>query len=676
MPITLLPRAHDSGGFPRARGQEKFRKASFKYDYPRGVKLRPGDPAHDLIRDEVMARAQLARDEMSRRYPAWEKLDEQLTSYIPLSEYDKDFKGDSLQNDDPNKPISIVVPVSQAVLDTMLSYLVTAFLDEPVLKFEGTGPEDKLGAAVMEHVIMVNSRKAKLGLGLHTLFRDGMVYGVAAAQPVWTTRTAHRQVARADGFFSQLAGFFKTGSDRERQEYVKFEGNVLHNIDPYSMFPDVSVSPHDLQRGEYFGFIRRENTMELLGRERLDSQFFNGKYVQLLEDGRSHLGGDNSKRDKDGVWTDGNEGPYRNRADTIYMAVNIIPAEWKIGNREYPEWWFFGVTADSVVITAQPLDYDHGMLPFLSFAPTFDGYSASPISSLENVYGMQHLVNFLYNIMIANQRKSVNNMFVVDPEMVNLNDLRNPGPGKHIRLRKRAWGRGVQNAIEQLRVDDLTRGNIQDAAFLQQLIQNFSGATDGLQGVQRRTSERVSATEFRDTRMAALNRIERIARLAGIMFFQDMGEQYASNTQQFMTEETWVALKGRHEEDLRRILGVEDPSIAEVMASPEDLLVRYDVLVNDGSLPNSGDPQLWSQMFINISQNEALLQEFDVVRIFEHWAKLAGAKNTQDFRRRQLNAQVISDEEALRERERGNLVPLPQGETGGREAENIGGITG
>jgi len=566
-----------------------------------------------------------------------------------------------------------VVPVTQAVLDTMLSYLVQAFLDEPILKYEGVGPEDKLGASVLEHVIMTNSRKAKLGLGLHTLFRDGLVYGVASAQPRWTRETAWRRVARPEGFFSQLSGFFKTDSERDRQEVTKFEGNVLHNIDPYSMFPDTSVSPHDIQRGEFFGFLRRENVMEVLSRERLDDNYFNGKYVQVLDHARSHLGDEKSHRDKYDVRQDGYDSE-RHRADTIYMAINIIPSQWKIGNKDYPEWWLFAVTGDSVVTSAQPLDFDHGMLPAVTFAPTYDGYSASPISTVESIYGMQHAVNFLYNSHIANVRKSLNNMFVVDPELININDLKNPEPGKHIRMRKRAWGKGVTDGILQLRIDDITRGHMADAQVLQQLIQNLSGATDGLQGVQRRGSERVSATEFRDTRLAALNRIERIARLAGIMTFSDIGTQYASNTQQFMTEEAWISLKGRHEEELRNILGV-DADVDKVFASPEDLLVDYDVLVNDGSLPNSGDPQVWAQMFTQVSSNEALLQELDPVRIFKHWARLAGATNVEQFNRRPVNAQVVSDEEAERERERGNLVPLREGGPGG-DVENIGAIAG
>ena len=339
------------------------------------------------------------------------------------------------------------------------------------------------------------------------------------------------------------------------------------------------------------------------------------------------------------------------------MAVNFIPSEWKVGIKDYPEWWLFAVTGDAVVISAQPLDYDHGQLPFLCLAPTFDGYSSSPISSLENIYGMQHLVNFLYNSHVANVRKSINNMFVVDPELINTNDLKNPAPGRHIRLRKKAWGRGIKDAIEQLRVDDITGGHIGDAGIMQQLIQNYSGATDALQGVQRRSSERVSATEFRDTRMAALNRIERIARLAGMMTFQDMGEQFAHNTQQFMTEDTWVALKGRHEEDLRALLGVGDDT-NKVMASPNDIMVNFDILVNDGSLPNSGDPQLWAQILTAVSQNEYLLRELDVVRIFKYWAKMAGAKNVEQFTRRQIDAQVVSDEQAALEAERGNIVPM------------------
>jgi hypothetical protein len=63
-------------------------------------------------------------------------------------------------------------------------------------------------------------------------------------------------------------------------------------------------------------------------------------------------------------------------------------------------------------------------------------------------------------------------------------------------------------------------------------------------------------------------------------------------------------------------------------------------------------------MLTTVSQNEYLVQELDVVRIFKYWAKMAGAKNVEQFARRDVQAQVMPDEEAAREAERGNIVPM------------------
>ena len=39
-------------------------------------------------------------------------------------------------------------------------------------------------------------------------------------------------------------------------------------------------------------------------------------------------------------------------------------------------------------------------------------------------------------------------MLVVDPYLVNINDLKDPQPGKLIRLRRPAWGRGVDKVVQ------------------------------------------------------------------------------------------------------------------------------------------------------------------------------------------------------------------------------------
>lgn len=665
MPVTLAPRALDSGhSFPKV--SETLRSAAEsrdvkRYKYAHGLKLRPGQEQHDQLRDEIMRRAQNSHSQLSGRHASWQKVDEQLTSYVPLSDYDKLKDGASVQTLDPNKPVSIVMPVSYAVLETLLTHLTASFLDLPHFKLDGVGGEDVEGAMLLEQVLMVQNAKTGIAANLHTMFRDALVYGIGPVAISWDRKQAFRRTAQETGFFNRLGNFMRTGVERQRETYTKWEGNVMHNIDPYSYFPDTSVSADEVHRMEYVGYLRNENVNEALSREQTDESYFNARYLPFI-DGRSIFGVDLSARDRDSVQSDHNDGTT-NQLDTIYMVITLVPKQWGLGPEEFPVPWLFGLAGDQVIVKAEPLSFDHNEKPMLCYAPDYDGYSAAPISKMESIYGIQHLVNFLYNSHIANVRKAINDMLLVDPELVNINDVLNPSPAKVLRLRKRAWGRGVQGAIEQLKITDITTPHLQEVASLILQAQNFSGATDSLQGAQRRSGERVSATEFEGTQLAALSRLEKAARVAGYQVMTRLGEQMASNTQQFMQEEAWVQLKGRNEEDLRAIFGSQLKADEDrVRVAPEELLIAYDVLVNDGSLPNQGNPQLWSQMFTIIASQPELAQQFDMVRIFKHWARLNGAKSVEDFIRSsgQVQTQVLENEDVEREAQAGNLVPISE----------------
>jgi hypothetical protein len=663
MPIVVTPHARSSVNLPKSQSLlDAARSGNVKgYRYPGNLKLKPGEKLHDMIRDEVMARVQQSHAEMSGRFDSWNKVDEQLTAYIDLSAYDKDDEGRSVANKvtgDPNKPVSIVVPVSYAILETLLTHLVTAFLDQPMFQYNGTGPEDVIGAMLMEHVIKVQTQKSRMAANVHTMFRDALVYGIGPASPQWTTKHGYRRKGNPTGFFSQIRGFVQTGMSRERERVVKFEGNELHNISPYNYFPDTSVSADETERMEYVGYVRRENKMEALVRENGDETYFNGRYLEFIS-GRSIYGTDNSKTDRDGVRQDW-DGGEKNEVDTIYMYITLIPRDWGLGKSEVPEDWLFGVAGDQVVTAAAPVNLDHGQKPVICYAPDYDGYSAAPISKMEMSYGMQHLANFMFNSHVANVRKALNDMLVVDPTLINVNDVLNPSPAKVIRLRKNAWGKGVQGAVDQLKITDVTSRHIDESMLIMQLAQNFSGATDSLSGAPRRTSERVSATEFKGNQMAALSRLEKAARVAGFQVWLPLGEQIASNTQQLMSQDTWVEIVGRHEDDLREMLQIPAGE-NRVGVEPDDLLINYDVMVNDGSLPNQGDPQLWAQVFQTVAQQPVLAQQLNVVNIFKHWARLSGAPNVSDFLiKGQPNILVLPDEEVAAQAEAGNAVPLEE----------------
>lgn len=630
-----------------------LKKADYGYKYPRGLDLKPGSPLHDRIRDLILSFAQKSHDRISSRYDSWNKIDQVLTAYIPLDDAEE-----KVQNKDSRKPVSIVVPLSYATLDTLLTYVVAAFLDSPIFKYDGVGPEDVLGARLLERVVDHQARRAKMALQLHTMFRDAFAYGFGAVNVSWRREHGFRTVKGDDGFFSSVLGFVRKGSRKFRERRLIYEGNELQNIDPYSYLPDVGVPIQDVQRGQATGWSRRENRMEVLEREAGDDTFFNGQYVDHISGG-SFLSTNESDRDRYGVGSRQALASMYKNVDVIYMYMDIIPKELGVGTSPYPEKWLFGLAGDSVLIKADPQGEDHGKFPLAICAPDFDGYTVTPISRLEMTYGMQHLVNFLYNSHVTNIRKALNDMFVADPELVNLNDLNSPSAGKVIRLRRKAWGRGVTGAVEQLKVVDVTSGNLMESTLISQAMDQYTGAVDSLKGQLRQHGERVSATEYRGTHASALSRLERSARIGGLQAIVDIGYMLAMNTQQFMERGQYVEIIGRGEEDLREEFG----DARHVYADPLDLLVDYDVVASDGSLPNSGDPALWKDLLQVITTNDALVGQFDVVNIFKHVARLMGAKNINDFVQRPVNAQVLPDEQVAREAEKGNLVPAT-GEVG------------
>ena len=291
-------------------------------------------------------------------------------------------------------------------------------------------------------------------------------------------------------------------------------------------------------------------------------------------------------------------------------------------------------------------------------SPEFDGYSITPIGRVEVLSGLQTTLDFLFNNHVANLRKAVNDMLVVDPYLVNINDLKDPEPGKLIRLRRPAWGRGVDKVVQQLQVNDITRNNIGDSGYITQWMDRISGADQSMQGALRTGGpERLTKGEFQGTRGSAISRLQRIAMIIGMQYMQDIGTMFAVHTQQYMTEETSVKIIGRYSEQLKKQFG---PNAQRAPASPFDLAVGYDLIVRDGSIPGGNFSEAWLEMFKVIGTTPELAQQFDITRIFMYIAQQLGAKNVEDFRRNvnQVQGQTMPDEQVDREAQAGNLVPI------------------
>ena len=630
-----------------------YSNVSYDYKYPNGLDLKPGSDFHDKLRSKIWLRAQESRNEISKRFDSWNEIDKSLTTYIPLKDKEK-----ILKKEDPTKPVSIIFPYSYSMLEALLTYMTMAFFQDPIFRYEGVDDEDTIGAMLLEQVIKIHCIKTKVPLAIHTILRDAFGYGVGIGIPGWTTkfgRVPIRSTATTEGDLGTSSEKFVNFIDKKI-----FEGNNLSSIDPYMWLPDPSVSSDRIQDGEFNGWVDRDNYMNMLSEESLpNSGIFNVKYLKHKTDKRSSLSMDQSDRQKKfGGSADSStmSSTSTNNVDNIKMYINLIPSEWKLGPGEYPEKWFFCLSSDDVITQCERADHNHGMYPMAVASPEYDGYSITPIGRMEVLYGLQHTLDFLFNSHVANVRKSINDMLIVDPYLVNINDLKSPEPGKLIRLRRPAWGRGVDKVVQQLGVQDITRANIADSTYITQWMDRISGADQSMQGSLRQGGpERLTGAEFQGTRGSAVSRLQRLAMIIGMQFMQDIGTMFAVHTQQYMTQETFIKIDGPYEQQLRKIYGDKN----SVHVSPYDISINYDMIVRDGSIPGGNFSQSWLQMFKIVSDSPQLMQEFDVTRIFMYIASQLGAKNVGDFKRNLNNIQMTTmpDNQVQDQLKAGNIVP-------------------
>lgn len=624
----------------------------FDYDYPDGLDLNPNSDFHEQLRTKIWSRASESRKMISKRFPSWNEIDQILTTYIPLSDKEKNIK-----SKDPNKPVSIIFPYSYSNLESLLTYMTLAFFQDPIFQYEGVEDDDQIGAMLMELVIRLHCIKTKVPLAIHTTFRDAFSYGIGIGMPGWVRRYGMKPVKSSVVTESDLGT-----SNEQFSNFVHgliFEGNDLSTIDPYLWLPDPSVSSDRIQDGEYLGWIDRDNYMNMLSEEENDSSVFNIRYLRGKTDKRSSLAVDESEREHKfgGTSKSMRQGmtATTNPVDNINMYINLIPKEWKLGDNEYPEKWFFRLSADDVITRCERANHYHGMYPMAVASPEYDGYSITPIGRLEVLKGLQGVLDWLFNSHVANVRKAINDMLVVDPYLVNIMDLKDPEPGKLIRLRRPAWGHGVKDVVAQLGVQDITRANIADSAFITQWMDRISGADQSMAGTIRQSGpERLTRGEFQGTRSSAISRLQRIAMLMGYQYMQDIGTIFAVNLQQYMTQQTFVRVTGRYEETLLKTFAKQ-----RIPVSPLDMGINYDLIVRDGSIPGGNFSDAWIQIFQIITSRPELYKSFDITRLFTYIATQLGAKNVEEFKRNvnRIQPTQMSDEQVIQQAQAGNIVP-------------------
>lgn len=628
MPVTIQ-------GSPFA-SNSSLRDVDHQYSYGALPDMKPGSELHEKIRKRILDKAQESWNAISPRHADWDKVKDNLQAFVPLDKKEKQVLAA-----DSRKPVRVVVPLTYAVKETILAHLIGIYAMDGIWQYEARGPEDVGPCALMENLIDAQSKRFKHLLSLHTFLEDGLSTGLGVLAPVWETKY---------GLRDQILQNPLTGEQIfQKESYINFEGNRLRNINPRLYLPDPNVAAHEVQDAEFVGWIWRDNQIGILEEEyRNPDSIFNAKYLSAIQDGRSSL-----FRSRDQSYTE--QATNTRPVDRIYMYERIIPAELGLGPSETPEIWCFQLAADQIVISAKPLGLNHNMYPLAVCAPDGDGYSPCPIARLEVTLGLQRGADFLYNTHMAAAMKSLNGVTVIDPSVINAEDLNTDKPYKVVRVRRSMFG---QNAIEkgfkQFPVPDTTMNNVSEVGIIDGLIAKVAGASDSMQGVFS-GGERRSAQEARDTYLSGIGRIEKMARIISEQAMVDLGFMLASHTQQFLSQESYVNITGRLQDEIMQTYGL-DPSVTRIPVGPKDLMnVNYDAIIRDGSMPSSSFVQEHIQLMQLAIQDPRTYATFDTARWMAELARNMGIKNISDFR---FKASVQPDAQVQAGVANGSLAPI------------------
>lgn len=628
------------------------------YKYPKGLDLRPSSKLHEKLLNRLNERALSAYELTRRRFPQWRQLDETLNAFIPLDSFEQLQK----QND-RRSPVSVVIPVSFALLDTMLTFSVETFIRDPFFRLSGMGPEDELGAMLLEKVLQQQMRWFNNGMGLHTAFRSGYAYGTGPVHVRWSSMPTRPSKSRGT-----LGSNGQFGLTRPSKGFI--EGNDFEAIDPYRYLPDPTQPAHEIDKMEFVGWFGDDNRFNLLDRESREKGWFNAKYLKFIT-GRSQLslGGTSGGFDaeleravtgrRDGFANE--RSGLNSQAVTGYsMYVRLIPSEWGLPGGNTPKTWVFSVAGDQVILRANQVDFDHGMFPIAVNVPDTDGFTGTPTSRLEQFFPLQGHVNWLINAHFANVKAAVNNRVVFDPSRVSVKALKNAQAGGLIPTKRSWYGKSVADALFQMPVNDVTRGHIPDALQIISQMQNFSGATDIVQGFQQRGGERVTAREISERKIGSLSRLQRMAKLTSMTLMQRVGRLSAFHTQQFLDDALYVSILGRNQEELRKSFGLGDND-TRVLADPQSLDVSFDLEIFDGTMNGGQYLQDWLQLYQIMTANPELAQNYNLFAVFATIARLMQVDNIEQYRNQappQINPQVLPDEQVLAQQQAGNVVPI------------------
>lgn len=593
--------------------------------------LSPKSPQHAHVLNYLVKRLEFSERKMSQFHPRWRVNEQMLQAYVSTQDYESILKALRDEKKGPGLPVEINVPFAWAQINTIVTYLLHMFAGrKPMFTLGSYRAEQVARAKNLEMLLQYNADFKRFVRSLYFFLMDGETYGLGVMRTLWSTvnRTRTVIVPPAPELVQIMASMGQQAqSERQRQQYVAFEGNTCENVDPFMFMPDPRVPMHEVaEKGEWVAWRAYEGRHRLL-REQAAG---NLKWVDKTDPvERRDLTGQGSSSRGLRALGESHAGEDFERGATIapnFMVdqgtFEIVPAELGLGPSNVPEKWIFTVLNGKQIVQAEQIETPHGKHPVVIAEPNSVGYAFGQLGTADFLGPSQQLMSWFMNSHVDNVRTALNNMLVVDPTKIEMKDLERPGPGKIIRLKNTAFGLSdPKSAVFQLQVGDVTRAHMSDANTFGRMAADLTGVSDNMRGLQD-AGGRKTATEIRTSSEAGASRLASRGKIYSAMALTQLAEMWTMNYQNYMTQEFELAVLGRE--------GVQNT----VRITPDNIQGDFTFPVQDGTLPMDkvGMLDVWKEILMGVAQDPELRQRFDIVQIFEWVAELGGAQNIENFK--------------------------------------------
>lgn len=533
--------------------------------------LEAEQPTSELsaLKNRVVKLVRGSRSKMSERYESWDKQQEVYNGRKQKTAKDRRAEAAGV-------PSSMLLPLTFAQVQTFVSFCFLLFKQNTrMLELKGVDATDLTYREEAETVLEKDLADNKFSLLLYQFLQDMAKFGFGCFSVSWEVEKTQVWSTRPQVDSALPAGSAPT-MVKQLVEVTKREGNVITNVSPYKVFPDMRKPLRDYQTGEFCSY---EDEMMLWQLEGMEAQgsVAGVQYAKGMKDLRGDRGWSESVKSLRFVSLDP-EKPQDGDCLVTKVQIRLIPAKTKVGPNMvlgpevYPVIYLVWLLNDDRIIKLEPLDAAHGEFTLVIHELLPDIHEKMNLGLAEIISVLQELIGWFINARVEAVSRLIDNRLVVDETAVDMSSLK--AGSRVIKLSKNANGKGVDHYVKQLDVRDTTTGHIGDAQSLMQIMQLVTGVNENAMG--QYNAGRRSATEARAVTQGAAGRMRLLAELIWDGAINRLGRQLLLNSRQAMSAETFT-----------KIVGKEGGAKFALFNRPmEELVGSFDHFVFDGTTPS------------------------------------------------------------------------------------------